>query len=274
MLHKKEAVLVLDDDVHKGMQLQGALEDIGYDVCFCPTILKAKNEIQVNEFDILCFDIRLDDDDHTVTSIPLAEEINKEKPLPTLFFTQYSDPRHELVDETRKLMPHSIWYSRKLEDWIDVVTGGITLAKELFRSHYPDEGRERIVTNRITFKEKGNGSNRVILHRDNILYIMSIEGGCEFHMTSGDTHLFGTGITNLKRQLERYRKYGWNFLQVDQGLLVNLDKVKLYDQSRYLYLENGSKPCKIDTTTTYINHSTFSDIFLHLSTEYKTERHS
>lgn len=288
---QNEFILILDDEISKGGQLEQAISDAGYACELAHTIPEAEYILESREVSFLVLDVLLTKIDPTLTSIDFAKKISPVRP--TLFVTQLSnrseDNRHfqRIVQE----LPHADYVSRRAINWTEDVIRGITLAKEKFRLYEFNENNKTINTipikDKITFNE-WHGHRRVFLEKDKICFITSdkrrkekyskqgLNRGlqddqidafsnavkkpgefCVFYTTDKKFIPFGTRIGMLEDQLEKYRSLGWNLARVHNQYIVNMDLVEEFVDGDYLKLSN----CDYLIPTTFFRDGDASSFF-------------
>ncbi len=243
MSKEKKEVLVLDDEPLIANTLCKTLESNNYQAYSANSIAQAKEILKEYDIDIYVFDVSLSEGSAEKTSIDFALNVNRNKPRPTLFYTQHSvRTAPDLYKKTRKV-EHSYWSPRKGSDWNYDILFGISQANENFHRLNLEKDNSKVFDisykGVLTFRERQAGNNdenehtfRLFLRKDEILFISS--EGCEngvsmISTTRGMDYLLTSGIGAIARQLSYYRPIGFNFLRVQRSWIINVDKLESWD---------------------------------------------
>lgn len=223
-------LLLLEDNPEESCVLQHMLHTHNYKVSIVQTIESAREQVEMQTYDILILDIMLQG---KPDGISFAKELHKSQiEIPFVFLTSMQSKT--IFEEAKYTHPFS--YLLKPCNELELLYA-LDLALE---THYKQTHTISIANSNAVlgpeylFIKKNDRLEK--LNVTNIYYISVEEKYCCFVSSNGN-YLVKKSLKQLKDQLANQ-----NFVQVHRNYLVNIKAIKeIYQQDNLIVVENGDK---------------------------------
>lgn len=217
-------ILIIEDEPDLGIDLQGQLEEIGYEVVgIAPNLEEAKALFDAQKPDIAIVDIMLDGQPD---GIKFAQYLkNSESRRPVIFLTGMYD---KATFEKAKVTTPAQYLLKPVRN-IKQLARNIQLAVEQF------EEKEEVLPDWFFFK-KGKNFSRV--NSEDILYVFVEGADSEIHI-SDTKYVTRCSLTKIEKRL------GSEFIRTHNNYLVNINHVERFNEPDSQLFLTGNKPVPV-----------------------------